>query len=47
VAASFTGSAQFHNLNFLGPTFTPEPASIACVGLGLLGLAYFLKRRRA
>jgi choice-of-anchor A domain-containing protein len=47
IAASFSGNAEFHNLNFLGPTFTPEPAPFAVVGLSLLGLAYFRKRRRA
>jgi choice-of-anchor A domain-containing protein len=41
------GDAEFHNLIFLGPTFTPEPAPFAIVGLGLIGLAYIRKRRRA
>jgi choice-of-anchor A domain-containing protein len=46
VAASFLGSVEFHNLPFMGGA-TPEPAPVACVGLGLLALAYFRKRRRA
>ncbi|MGO9228233.1 MAG: collagen-binding domain-containing protein [Bryobacteraceae bacterium] len=50
IAASFnSGSSgtEFHNLLFGGSTFTPEPAPIACVGLGLLALEYIRKRRRA
>ncbi|HEY9139951.1 MAG TPA: choice-of-anchor A family protein [Bryobacteraceae bacterium] len=46
VAASFAGSAEFHNLNFLGPTFTPEPAPAAFVGAGLIALALLRKHRR-
>jgi choice-of-anchor A domain-containing protein len=45
VAASFTGPAEFHNLNFLGPAFTPEPAPLAGVGVGLIALALVLRRR--
>jgi len=48
VAASFAGGSnatEFHN--FLDSGGTPEPAPIACVGLGLLALAYIRKRRRA
>jgi choice-of-anchor A domain-containing protein len=47
VAASYNGGAEFHNAIFMGPTYTPEPAPIACVGLGLLGLAYLRRRRQA
>lgn len=46
VAASFVGAAEFHNLNFAGSTFTPEPAPIAGVGLGLIALACVRRRRR-
>jgi choice-of-anchor A domain-containing protein len=47
IAASFTGDAEFHNLTFLGPTiYNPEPAPIACVGLGLIALACVRRRRR-
>jgi len=46
IAASFSGSnVEFHNLNFLGPTFTPEPATLAGVGVGLIALALALKRK--
>jgi choice-of-anchor A domain-containing protein len=45
IAQSFTGQWEFHNFDFMGGT--PEPAPFAVVGLGLLGLAYFRKRRRA
>jgi len=48
VAASFSGTnVEFHNLNFEGPTFTPEPAPLAGVGVGLIALALVLKRRAA
>jgi len=47
VAASYDelGNTQFHNFLFMGGQ-TPEPAPVACVGLGLLALAYFLRNRR-
>lgn len=46
VAASYstTSSVQFHNFNFTSGT--PEPAPIACVGLGLIALACVRRRRR-
>ncbi len=50
VAASFSsgtaGGTEFHNLIFAGTTFTPEPAPLACVGAGLIVLAFVRKRRR-
>ena len=46
IAKSFVGNNEFHNFAFTGP-IVPEPAPFAGVGLGLLGLAYIRKRRRA
>jgi choice-of-anchor A domain-containing protein len=48
IAASFTGAnTEFHNLPFMSPTFTPEPAPLAGVGLGLIALAFIRRRRTA
>jgi len=48
VAASFgygsSGGTEFHN--FIFTSGTPEPAPIACVGLGLIALACVRRRRR-
>ncbi|MGA8581913.1 MAG: PEP-CTERM sorting domain-containing protein, partial [Bryobacteraceae bacterium] len=47
VAASFTRNATngtyFYNYYFQGGQ-TPEPASVACVGVGLIALALLTKR---
>jgi choice-of-anchor A domain-containing protein len=51
VAAQFAqgtgGGTQFHNLIFAGTSFTPEPASLACVGAGLFALAALYRKRRS